>query len=68
MLQVKSAQQIHGMRESCARARDILREAGEAVKPGVTTDQIDEVVHNGETFVSGQGVRGTRRPCKIPPF
>ena len=45
--QVKSAQQISFMRESCSRARDILMEAGGAVKPGVTTDKIDEIVHNG---------------------
>ncbi len=45
--QIKSPQQIQGMREACARARDILMESGEAVKPGVTTDYIDRVAHEG---------------------
>ena len=51
VVQVKSAQQINFMRDSCARARDILLEAGEAVKEGVTTDQIDEIVHNGTSYI-----------------
>lgn len=33
------------MRRVCRLAREVLDLAAAAVKPGVTTDQIDEVVH-----------------------
>jgi methionyl aminopeptidase len=33
------------MRKVCRLAREVLDIAGRAVKPGVTTDHIDEVVH-----------------------
>jgi len=42
---VKSPEVITRMRHAGAVARDILRLAGQAVKPGVTTDEIDELVH-----------------------
>jgi len=35
-----------GMRKVCRLAREVLDIAASAVKPGVTTDYIDEVVHN----------------------
>jgi len=34
------------MRKVCRLAREVLDIAAAMVKPGVTTDQIDEVVHN----------------------
>lgn len=34
------------MRKVCKYGREVLDEAARAVKPGVTTDYIDEVVHN----------------------
>ena len=34
------------MRKVCRYGREILDIAGRAAKPGVTTDYIDEVVHN----------------------
>ena len=33
------------MRKACRLAREVLDIAAAAVKPGVTTDYIDEVVH-----------------------
>ena len=33
------------MRKVCRLAREVLDTAGRAVKPGVTTDYIDEIVH-----------------------
>ena len=33
------------MRKVCRLAREVLDTAAAAVKPGVTTDQIDEIVH-----------------------
>lgn len=35
-----------GMRKVCRLAREVLDIAAREVKPGVTTDHIDEVVHN----------------------
>jgi methionyl aminopeptidase len=34
-----------GMRKVCRLAREVLDIAARAVKPGVTTDHIDEIVH-----------------------
>lgn len=33
------------MRKVCRLGREVLDIAGRAAKPGVTTDQIDEIVH-----------------------
>lgn len=41
---IRSAKEIAGMRVACRLARDILDKAHAAVKPGVTTDEIDRVV------------------------
>jgi methionyl aminopeptidase len=38
--------QIEGMRKVCRLAREVLDIAASAAKPGVTTDYIDEIVHN----------------------
>jgi len=35
-----------GMRKVCRLAREVLDIAAAAAKPGVTTDYIDEIVHN----------------------
>ena len=37
---------IAGMRKVCRLAREVLDIAAAAAKPGVTTDYIDEIVHN----------------------
>lgn len=42
---VKSAEIIAKMRHAGAVAAEVLRLAGAAVKPGVTTDEIDAIVH-----------------------
>jgi methionine aminopeptidase len=36
---------IDGMRKVCRLAREVLDIAAAAIKPGVTTDYIDEIVH-----------------------
>ncbi|KAF2436896.1 methionine aminopeptidase [Tothia fuscella] len=41
-----SDKEIAGMRKVCRLAREVLDLAAAAAKPGVTTDQIDEIVHN----------------------
>ena len=43
---VKSADIIERMRHAGQMAADILRLAGEFVKPGMTTDDIDVFVHD----------------------
>jgi methionyl aminopeptidase len=42
---VKSPEVIERMRTTCSMAAEVLRLAGEAVRPGVTTDEIDVYVH-----------------------
>ena len=43
---VKSPEIIERMRAACSLAADILRQAGEFVKPGITTNDIDVLVHD----------------------
>jgi len=45
VIEVKTPDQIAKMRESGRLARKVLDLAGRAVKPGVTTNEIDEIVH-----------------------
>jgi methionyl aminopeptidase len=42
---VRSADVIERMRRTGAAAGEVLRMAGEAVRPGITTDEIDALVH-----------------------
>lgn len=51
-VEVKSAEQIEGMRAACKLARQTLELAGRAVKPGVTTDDIDRIAHD---YIVSQG-------------
>ncbi len=43
--EVKDAETIELMRVACRIAADALREVGEAVRPGITTDELDRVGH-----------------------
>ena len=45
VIEVKTADEIANMRESGRLARKVLDLAGRAVQPGVTTNDIDELVH-----------------------
>ena len=45
VIEVKKPDEIEKMRASGKLAREILDLAGRAVKPGVTTDEIDTIVH-----------------------
>jgi methionyl aminopeptidase len=42
---VLNAKEIEGMRKVCRLAREVLDIAAAAIKPGITTDAIDEIVH-----------------------
>ena len=44
-IKVYSEEEIEKMRVVCAMGRDVLDEAGRAVGVGVTTDEIDRIVH-----------------------
>ncbi|KAG0690273.1 Methionine aminopeptidase 1 [Pichia californica] len=45
-IKVLNDDEISKMREVCKLGREIIDLAGEAVKPGITTDEIDKIVHN----------------------
>lgn len=45
VIEVKKPEEIEKMRASGKLAREILDLAGRAVKPGITTDEIDTIVH-----------------------
>ncbi|CDO94051.1 unnamed protein product [Kluyveromyces dobzhanskii CBS 2104] len=49
---VYNKEQIKRIRKACALGREVLDVAAAAVKPGITTDEIDEIVHN-ETIKRG---------------
>jgi methionyl aminopeptidase len=44
-IEILDAKQQDGMRKVCRLAREVLDIAARAVRPGVTTDYIDEIVH-----------------------
>ena len=56
-LQVLDKKAQEGMRKVCRLAREVLDIAARAIKPGITTDAIDEIVHNAciERDVSAAG-------------
>ncbi|KAJ7905461.1 peptidase M24, structural domain-containing protein [Mycena olivaceomarginata] len=43
---ILNAEEIEKMRTVCRMSREILDIAAAAVRPGITTDEIDEIVHN----------------------
>jgi methionyl aminopeptidase len=44
-IEVKNKKQIEGVRLACQISREVLDIAAAAVKPGITTDEIDRIVH-----------------------
>lgn len=46
MISIKSSREIELMRKTCSLAKKTLEYAGTLVKPGVSTDDINEKVHN----------------------
>lgn len=43
-IEYKSPRDIQGMRAACRVGREVLDIAGSAVRPGITTDEIDKIV------------------------
>ncbi|XP_042503796.1 methionine aminopeptidase 1A-like [Macadamia integrifolia] len=52
VVEIKTPEQIERMRETCRIAREVLDAAARVIRPGVTTDKIDEVVHEA-TITAG---------------
>lgn len=54
-IKILDKKEQEGMRKACRLGREVLDTAAREVKPGVTTDHIDEVVHKAclERDVSG---------------
>ncbi|KAL6953772.1 Microtubule-associated protein 1A [Sarracenia purpurea var. burkii] len=53
IVEIKTIEQIERMRETCRIAREVLDAAARVIQPGVTTDEIDDVVHKA-TLAAGQ--------------
>ena len=66
---VQSDEVIEKMRESSRIAAEALREGGRAVEPGVTTDEVDRVVHDymcdHGAYPSTLGYRGFPKSCCV---
>ncbi|KAH9733150.1 methionine aminopeptidase 1A [Citrus sinensis] len=52
VVEIKTPDQIERMRETCRIAREVLDAAARMIRPGVTTDEIDRVVHEA-TITAG---------------
>lgn len=53
IVEIKTSEQIERMRETCRIAREVLDAAARVIRPGITTDEIDEVVHNATIAAGG---------------
>ncbi|CAL9038049.1 unnamed protein product [Musa banksii] len=53
IVEIKTPEQIELMRETCRIAREILDAAACIIRPGITTDEIDEVVHQATIAAGG---------------
>ncbi len=64
---VQSPEIIEAMRESGAIACEAMHEAGRAVRPGITTDALDKIVHeyilDHGAYPSTLGYRGFPKSC-----
>lgn len=54
MISIKNSRELSAMREACVLSARALKLAGEAVQPGVTTGEIDELVRR---YIEGQGAK-----------
>ncbi|GAB4844348.1 Microtubule-associated protein 1A [Ancistrocladus abbreviatus] len=53
VVEIKNPEQIERMRETCRISREVLDAAARIVRPGVTTDEIDRVVHEATVAAGG---------------
>ncbi|XP_071931398.1 methionine aminopeptidase 1A isoform X2 [Coffea arabica] len=52
-VEIKTPDQIERMRETCRIAREVLDAAARVIRPGITTDEIDAVVHEATVSAGG---------------
>ncbi|KAH7429700.1 hypothetical protein KP509_09G062200 [Ceratopteris richardii] len=52
-VEIKSPELIERMRRTCRVAREVLDAAARAIKPGITTDEIDDIVHKATIAAGG---------------
>ncbi|KAK1304980.1 Methionine aminopeptidase 1A [Acorus calamus] len=64
---IKTPEQIERMRETCRIAREVLDAAARVIRPGITTDEIDEVVHQA-TIAAGKFSWGYPSPLNYHFF
>jgi methionyl aminopeptidase len=50
---VKTPEQLERLRRACGAAARVLRVAGESVRPGITTDALDELAHEETIRLGG---------------
>lgn len=62
-ISILSKAEQEGMRKVCRLAREVLDIAGREVKPGVTTDYIDELVHKACMERDVRHVLCVEAPC-----
>nr|XP_019705520.1 methionine aminopeptidase 1A isoform X2 [Elaeis guineensis] len=53
IVEIKTPEQIERMRETCRIAREVLDVAAHIIRPGITTDEIDKVVHEATIAAGG---------------
>ncbi|KAL9175986.1 hypothetical protein ABFS82_02G148800 [Erythranthe guttata] len=53
VVEIKTPDQIEKMRETCRIGREVLDAAARVVRPGITTDEIDAVVHDATIAAGG---------------
>jgi len=67
MIDIKTPNQIEKMRRVCRLAREVLDIAGKAAQVGITTDEIDKIVHNATidrgAYPSPLNYRGFPKSC-----
>lgn len=62
MIVLKSSRELELMKEACQISAEALMVAGEAVKPGISTKEIDTIAYN--LIKKGERLR-TFRPLRI---
>ena len=61
---IRTAEEIDGLRAACRLGRTVLDACVRAVRPGVTTDEIDKVAH--DVTVAGGGYPSPLNYCSFP--
>ncbi|KAK4476509.1 hypothetical protein RD792_015665 [Penstemon davidsonii] len=53
VVEIKTPEQIEKIRETCRIGREVLDAAARVIRPGITTDEIDAVVHEATIAAGG---------------